>query len=634
MIDRIFSLRRDFMIIGLTGKTGSGCSTVADLLTVPDIHALKSNFPGEKGAPFTNQLRKDRIIRNFIDSNWVPFTKITASDIIYYFAAQLPFEDFVKEIARASVNHDTKEDKKGVAADADEKVEVEPNLSNALEEGFKDFKEHFDRVSALVKEVDEFVASRGYDSVKNMDEDSHESKMLHSAISLIESVLPEFRKMVEELIDNSREGLVPVILQNWGNNIRKFKSIADTGEEKEDAPSALAAVINRFIKCIRVRNSLIRNEEGNKTATRIVIDALRNPFEILYFRERYAAFYCMSVNTTDKIRHENLMISKNLRHEEIKALDKKEGEKKELNRQYQEIDVIRCIELSDIFLYHNGEEAHRNRNLINQILTYISLILHPGLVPPSHQERAMQVAFTAKLNSGCLSRQVGAVVTDSNFSIKSVGWNSVPEGQVPCSIRRLDDLVNREDVEAFSDYELQADYFHNYAVSLRRQYLPEHLKKLRGVPLTYCFKNIHTKQAENQLYNQVHTRSLHAEENAFLQLVKYGGQGIEGGKLFTTASCCELCAKKAYHLGIREIYYIDSYPGISEKHIFHSGREDRRPRLKLFSGAVGRAYINLYSPFVPLKDEIEYVTNVKVGSNFSEGKSDKATAPKNSENGN
>jgi len=35
---------------------------------------------------------------------------------------------------------------------------------------------------------------------------------------------------------------------------------------------------------------------------------------------------------------------------------------------------------------------------------------------------------------------------------------------------------------------------------------------------------------------QVHTRSLQAEENAFLQISKYGGRGIEGGRLFPTAS--------------------------------------------------------------------------------------------------
>ncbi len=51
----------------------------------------------------------------------------------------------------------------------------------------------------------------------------------------------------------------------------------------------------------------------------------------------------------------------------------------------------------------------------------------------------MQLAFSAKLNSGCISRQVGAVVTDDNYSIKSVGWNSTPEGQTPCLLRNANE---------------------------------------------------------------------------------------------------------------------------------------------------------------------------------------------------
>ena len=95
-----------------------------------------------------------------------------------------------------------------------------------------------------------------------------------------------------------------------------------------------------------------------------------------------------------------------------------------------------------------------------------------------------------------------------------------------------------------------------------------------------------------------------------MQLAKYGSSGIKGGKLFSTACCCELCAKKAYQLGIKEIYYIDSYPGISQKHILECG--DNSPKMILFHGAVGRAYVSLYNPFLSLKDEIEEVTGVHV----------------------
>ena len=220
----------------------------------------------------------------------------------------------------------------------------------------------------------------------------------------------------------------------------------------------------------------------------------------------------------------------------------------------------------------------------------------------------MQIAYTAKLNSGCLSRQVGAVVTNESYSVKSVGWNTVPEGQTPCTLRDMCDLCGQEDSGAFSNFEKHDLGFRNYIEKLVVRYSPNR-NKLNGLPMSYCFKDIYTTVSD-QRKNQVRTRSLHAEENAFLQLAKYGTTGIRGGKLFTTASCCELCAKKAYQLGIKEIYYIDSYPGISKQHILECG--DNQPKTILFTGAVGRAYINLYNPFVPQKDEIESLTEVKV----------------------
>ena len=73
------------------------------------------------------------------------------------------------------------------------------------------------------------------------------------------------------------------------------------------------------------------------------------------------------------------------------------------------------------------------------VLKLICLIKQPGIVTPSALERTMQVAYNAKLNSGCISRQVGAVVTDEFYSVKGIGWNEVPEGQTPCGLREIKD---------------------------------------------------------------------------------------------------------------------------------------------------------------------------------------------------
>lgn len=105
--------------------------------------------------------------------------------------------------------------------------------------------------------------------------------------------------------------------------------------------------------------------------------------------------------------------------------------------------MVTCIENADIFVTRNFEEDdyqydHQLIRLLGRIAT---LILHPGLLTPTKIERCMQIAMTAKLNSGCLSRQVGAVVTDRDYNILSLGWNDAPCGAESCLRRNFFDLA-------------------------------------------------------------------------------------------------------------------------------------------------------------------------------------------------
>jgi len=595
IVDKIYKLRKNFVVIGLTGRTGSGCTTVAKLLSTQNPEEFKSEYREVNSNPIDNDVRKNRIIYRYILKNWSPFTVIKASDIIFYYALLQTFDVFSHSLAKCS--NDANSEGKLSDSDSERSDEVLNDLQKV--------KSKFEELSAIAKECDSYL--------KN-DEKKYNSGLTRKYLNLILIDIPKFRDDLGKALEKSKK-ILSDELQTWGNNIRVYDSIVAPIDrsQSEHAPSCLARKINQFLKLIRDDN------KNHKMPTHIAIDALRNPFEVLYFRERYSAFYLMSINTTEQIRKQKLF-EQGYRNDEIRLLDEREGEgeKKDFKSQYTGLDIDKCIELSDIHITHDGTEYTNNRKLTNQIITYISLMLHPGLVPPSPIERVMQVAYTAKLNSGCLSRQVGAAVTNEAFSIFSIGWNTVAEGQTPCSLRSLSDLVEKEDLTAYSTYEKQDVKFQNYIKRIVECYrdcridLKYHNKDiLNGVNLTYCFKDIHnSKHVTGQLENQVHTRSLHAEENAFLQLAKYGSSGIKGGKLFSTACCCELCAKKAYQLGIKEIYYIDSYPGISQKHILECG--DNSPKMILFHGAVGRAYVSLYNPFLSLKDEIEEVTGVHV----------------------
>ncbi|EOC1289702.1 deoxycytidylate deaminase, partial [Cronobacter muytjensii] len=359
----------------------------------------------------------------------------------------------------------------------------------------------------------------------------------------------------------------------------------------------LPETINRVIKLIR------KNKKGKAF---IVIDAIRNPYEAKFFKDRYAAFHLISINAPDEHRTKYLQKLHKFSPDQIKKIEDVESGKSE--NDYKHLtnpNIKKCIEISDIHIFNPKNEYDNNNILKAQIAWYFALMKHPGLITPTAMERVMQVAYTVKLNSGCISRQVGAVVTDRDNSLKSVGWNDVAKGQVPCSMRSLKGLMNDFDANKYSSYERNNEKFREKAKErlLKFKSIDPDDTVFSGRNIAYCFKDIHN--SIDKKGNQVHTRALHAEENAFLQLAKYGSSGILGGKLYTTASPCELCAKKAYQLGISEIVFIDPYPGITQEHIINIGSAP--PKLIQFRGAIGKSYHRLYEQVIPMKDELDYL---------------------------
>lgn len=593
VVDDLYRLRRNFAIVGLTGRTGSGCTTVSKILENELFDDINAPMPSVKQEGISNDERKYKIVYNFVKENWQQFFTIRASDIIFYFVLRAGFKAFITSLQKI--------ESKG-------KEGTDKNNLNEIEHKFSNLKTDFNGKNQKVNEIETFLANRE-SYLLRYEKDEKKTKEIYNKSLEYKKFLFEDLRNFREGITNAYKNSMTSVFQEWGNNIRKYGDIYESNENYEKVkPATLARKINASIKLLEDMNIY------DKKPTFIVIDAIRNPYEVMYFRERFAAFYLLAVSADERTRNKNLF-TKKFNAEEVKAIDNKEcpDSSKDIEIAYFEQDIQKCIELADIFIHNDGTPIEQNNTLKRQILQYVSLIMHPGLVPPTSIERMMQIAHVAKLNSGCLSRQVGACITDESFSLKAIGWNTVPEGQTPCSLCDFSDLVKRCDENAYSDYELNNEEFRSHLKKLDSKYKECFNKTqslLRGLPFGFCFKDIYIGFKGEK--NQVYTRSLHAEENAFLQLAKYGSQGIKGGKLFTTASPCELCSKKAFQLGIKEIYYIDIYPGISFSHIISNGIREKRPQLIYFQGAIGRAYDSLYNPILMLKDEIAYITGIKV----------------------
>lgn len=536
-LEKLHSKNEDFILIGLTGRTGSGCTTAANILSSEKSSIEHSLFNGEIAE--NNIQRKEKILRKYFDKNWQPFIHLRVSSVLTL-----------------------------MLLDVQDWSDVE---------GFLIRQES-------IRKDDLIFLCKIHSELK-----SNEANMTKNEFYIV-----YLSKLTEEIREKLEEASFVKLYQLLGRNARRSGSVTKN-TMTEGAFFSIAQKINEISVQLHTEN------KAQHKSTYLTIDAIRSPLEASYFQERYASFYLLAISCKENVRKERLN-KKGLSEESIEQIDQNEYASLDFGkeRSFTDQDIQGCLQRADIYIDSSfDKDESKDKTLANQIIKFICLAQKPGLITPTPAERCMQIAYTSKLNSGSLSRQVGAVVTNNNYSIKAVGWNDAPYGQVPCNLRSVEEAGAKKDKIAYSPFELNDKEFQN---SIRIKITQYEKISNKGYNHSYCFKSEYNAIKKDK--NQVHTRSLHAEENAFLQVSKDGGSGVLGGFLFTTASPCELCAKKAYQLGMTKIFYIDPYPGISMEHILASGAEKQRPEMILFNGAIGRAFHNLYTPIAPYKDEL------------------------------
>lgn len=645
-LDNFYKLRHNFIILGLTGKMQSGANQIVNLLSQnsldPEQKAFLKKFQEEYKSVSQSESRKVRRIVDFFEfnENWIKFEIIDYRNVILLFVLHENYDSnpeiFVDKICKWILRLGKYKDfltprignEKNISIGSTNYIQTEfrNELSEVISTIEIDLSTHDKLLEVLKKLEKDFSSKSGFffgDEFKSFAKRFYESLdrfspfLRHKFVHIATYCLRRFGTLNLSIIEKNPDA----------DNLEHIYLIAD--------------VINRLIKIYR---------KNNNNQARIIIDRLKNSYELMYFREKYSGFYMItsSRNEKDRIKliNEKILESEpitdltdNLRL--LSKLDETEFNTEEFkNGEFDSFDIENCVQKSDYHVVirnnfsfeeviikcketarqqHNNQIERTNEDyifqpFILQVLKLIALIQQPGLVTPTYIERVMQSAYNAKLNSGCISRQVGAVVTDSHFSVKGIGWNDVPDGQTSCANRDLRDLVSGSDdsftnfEKGFSDHKYKDKKSFNEKIKLDFDSKKDNFQiNLKGRPCSFCFKTFHNSYEAKE--NQVHTRSLHAEENAMLQIAKFGGQPLKGGNLFTTASPCELCSKKAYQLGIKNIFFIDLYPGISQNQILEGGKSN--PKLYPFQGAIGKSYQKLFEPFMSIKDETILRSGIK-----------------------
>lgn len=330
-IVELFENRKKFIIIGLTGRTGSGCTTTAELLSKnwSDFQAPKFINNSQ------NETRKYKIALNFAEKNWKKFHMIQIRDIITSFIIENDLNKFKEFLNKQKLGD-----------------------QEALLSKFDQIKDKYEEYHKKMLEFNEF--DRYEDDV---------TKTKNKLKFYLEDI-PEFSNELKKILQEYKK--YTKIYQVIGDNIR----LSGCAIEKNFNPSNIFSIAERTNSIIKMLRAIAKHNKKNKPGENevlVVIDAIRNPFEAIFFKDRYSAFYMISINTENQSRIERLQKHLDLSLSEIKSIDDKEYENKKKGEMiFVSQDIKKCIEISDIY-FHNPQVSECDlTKLKNQIVWYIS----------------------------------------------------------------------------------------------------------------------------------------------------------------------------------------------------------------------------------------------------------------------
>lgn len=273
-----------------------------------------------------------------------------------------------------------------------------------------------------------------------------------------------------------------------------------------------------------------------------IVDGIRNPNEALAFRNEFRKFFLVALRAEFDTRW-NRVKSKYNDDQRLFVIDDKRDSDEKLSYGQR---VRECYEIADIIIA-NDKDCNKGSDayalLERKVLEYVELIENKRTFQPTEQEALMAMAYATSMRSSCLQRKVGAVIVDSRGNVFSSGYNEVPIDQQTC----------------------KAKYGKCYRKVLKEEFSSE---------LFELLKDNNLKDEVNKLFQDKfkildYCRALHAEENAIINVARFGSDGaIKGATLYTTTYPCNLCANKIVQMEIKTIYYMEPYPMVEAKKTF------------------------------------------------------------------
>jgi deoxycytidylate deaminase len=284
-----------------------------------------------------------------------------------------------------------------------------------------------------------------------------------------------------------------------------------------------------------------------------IVDSIKHPDEVQRLREIYGeTFWLIGVFAPEEVRRSRIV---SLGRNENYVMDIFQRDEDEGIKSGQR--VRDAMFLVDFFIRNDGDN---DINLRRTVERFLDVMFAVGVQTPTKDESAMYAATSAAAESACLSRQVGAVITNRDGEIIGMGNNDVPKFG--------GGLYSREDGdEDHRCFQWRGKICHND--SRKEDILSRITKALRdgGVFNAKSGSFDAKKQSlaidvlgHSDIRNLIEfSRAVHAEMEAIISVARTGRAGLIGGTLYSTTFPCHSCARHIVAAGIERVIYIEPY---------------------------------------------------------------------------
>ena len=317
----------------------------------------------------------------------------------------------------------------------------------------------------------------------------------------------------------------------------------------------------------------------------IVIDGVRNFGEVLALRETFPNFFLVAICAERQNRWPRVAKDYEGRQSEFERDDRRDQ-----NEGFDSGQTVqKCVDDADFVYFNNAQHfvlvrgAERpdttkiNHDLQRQLNDFVPLMQgkSDGRAP-TPEEVQMAVAYALSNQSSCLKRHVGAVITimheDRELPI-SMGYNENPAG-----VRRCVDNGG-----CFKD-----EHMHSWFLAQGKVYCPQCAAAiLEPTEETRCKCGDSLIDWLRPTRGMELCTALHAEERAVRSL---GDRPAKGSKLYVTTFPCFQCARLILDARIKELVYVEAYPGIeAQKFLVENG-----VTVKPFNGFTARAFFRVF----------------------------------------